>query len=118
MVAGCQQAVSWARGLLRNLCAELSKVDPEYPVHVHVDDLSHVLVAETASGLEAKLLNAGRIVGREVKRLCLTLSTKFKVIPNNSTTRWVAKQFTNEGILISAADTADDVGGSNGGWRD
>ena len=98
------------RGLLRNLCAELSKVDPEYPVHVHVDDLSHVLVAETASGLEEKLLEAGRIVGKEVKRLFLTLSTKSKVIPNNSTTRWVAKQLTKEGIPISAADTADDLG--------
>ena len=67
-------------------------------MHVHVDDLSHVLVAETAKDLECKLLKAGRIVGSEVKRLCLTL------------TRKVAKQLSKEGIPLAAADTAGDVG--------
>ena len=63
MLAGCQQSVSFARGMLYKLVEKLSAVDPEYPCHVHVDDLSHVLVAETEHELKAKLLQAGRIVG-------------------------------------------------------
>ena len=86
ILAGCQTSVSMARGLLYTLVAELSKVDPEYPCHEHVDDLSHVLVAETASQLKIKLLQAGRVVGSEVKRLQLKLSTKSKIIPDNSLT--------------------------------
>ena len=86
MVAGCQQAVSWARGILRELVEKLSLVDPEFPVHVHVDDLSHVLVAETNNELERKLLEAGRIVGREVKSLSLALADKSRLILETPTT--------------------------------
>jgi hypothetical protein len=74
MLAGCQLSVSMARGLLWELVAELSKVDPEYPCHEHVDDLSHVLVVETEFELKAKLLKSGRLVGKEVERLKLKLS--------------------------------------------
>ena len=58
--------VSFARGLLRQLASLLSVVNPEYPCHQHVDDRSHVLVAETANELEKQLLEAGMIVGQEV----------------------------------------------------
>ena len=75
MLAGCQLSVSWARGLLRTLVERLSVVDPEYPCSVHVDDLSQVFAAETQHELKDKLLRAGRLVGSEVKRLRLKLST-------------------------------------------
>ena len=85
-------------------------MNPEYPCHQHVDDLSHVLVAETAKELETQLLEAGRILGQEVKRLRLTLSTKSKIVPENSTTSKVARILENEGIPWIATDTLDDVG--------
>ena len=72
ILAGDQQSVSWTRGLIWDLLDELSKVDPEYPCAAHVDDLSHVLVGESASDLKQKVLKAGRIVGAEVQRLKLT----------------------------------------------
>ena len=99
-----------ARGLLYTLVADLSNVDPEYPCHEHVDDLSHVLVAETEFDFKNKLLQAGRIVGSEVNRLKLKLSTKSKIIPDNSLTHVVARTLTNEGIPLDVAKKADDVG--------
>ena len=91
ILAGDQQSVSWTRGLLYDLLDNLSKVDPEYPCAVHVDDLSHVLVGESASDLKAKLLKAGRLVGQEVKRLHLTLSDKSTLLPENDLTTSVAR---------------------------
>ena len=76
----------------------------------HVDDLSHVLVAETKTELEEKCLAAGRLVAKEVKRLGLILSTKGKTVPVNILTRRVAKILTEEGIPLDTAKTADDVG--------
>ena len=76
MLAGDQQSVSFTRGLLWELVEALSKVDPEYPVSVHVDDLSHVLVAETKTELEEKCLAAGRLVGNEVKTRLDTFDKK------------------------------------------
>ena len=67
-VAGCQLSTSFARGLLWELLDRLSNVDPEYPCGSQVDDLSHVLVAETAPELKLKLLKAGRYVGSGVIR--------------------------------------------------
>ena len=75
-----------------------------------MDDLSHVLVAKTNNELERKLLEAGRIVGREVNRLSLTLSEKSKLIPETPSKIKVAKQLAKEGIPINTDDTADDVG--------
>ena len=85
-------------------------MDPEFPVHQHVDDLSHVLVAETNKELEDKLLVAGRIVGREVKQFKLTLPEQSKIVPEFFLTIKVAKQLAKEGIPIEAANSADDVG--------
>ena len=45
MLAGCQLSVSFTRGLLWQLVADLSIIDPEYPCSSHVDDLSQVFVA-------------------------------------------------------------------------
>ena len=80
MLAGDQQSVTFTPGLLWELVEELSKVQPEYLVSVHVDDLSHVLVVEAKIELEEECLEAGRVVGRKVKRLGLILSTKSKII--------------------------------------
>ena len=67
----------------------LSKVDPEFPVSVHVDDTSHVLAAEAKTELEDKCRAAGRLVGKEVSRLGLILSTSI-IVPENMLTRKVA----------------------------
>ncbi len=52
ILAGDQQSVSWTRGLLYDLLENLSRVDLEYYCAVHVDDLSHVLVGESAFDLK------------------------------------------------------------------
>ena len=49
VVAGCQISTDWARGLPCELLQCLAIVDPSNPCHEHVDDLSHVLVAESES---------------------------------------------------------------------
>ena len=64
IVVGCQLSTSFARGMLYKLMEQLSKVDPEYPCVEHVDDLSHLIVAETEWELNANLPHAGRFVGR------------------------------------------------------
>ena len=110
ILAGDQQSVSWTRALLFELLEQLSLVDPEYPCFVHVDDLSHVLVAETSGELKTKLLKAGRTVGSEVKRLLLTLSDKSTLLPQNEITRAVAATLAAEGIPLKTAVTCDDVG--------
>ena len=54
MVAGCQQAVSFAHGLIWELVHTLTHRIERCPVHQHVDDLSQPIVAST-----------GRCYGRE-----------------------------------------------------
>ena len=76
ILAGCQLSCSFARGMLWELLDRTSRVYPEYPCAEHIDDLSHVMVAETESDLKATLLSAGRLVGSEVKRLKLKLSDR------------------------------------------
>ena len=110
ILAGDQQSVSWSRGVLWKLLDKLSLVDPEYPCAVHVDDLSHVLVGESASDLRKKLLSAGRTVGSEVKRLHLTLSDKSTLLPDNANTRCIAKLLSDEGICLKTANSCNDVG--------
>ena len=110
MLAGDQQRVSWTRALLADLMEKLSNVDPEFPCFSHVDDLSHVLVGETGGELKAKLLQAGRLVGGEVKRLHLTLSEKSTLLPQNEITRAVALKLSEEGIPLKTAKMCDDVG--------
>ena len=55
-------------------------------------------------------MQAGRLVGSEVKRLKLKLSTKSTVAPLNSVTVAVAKQLSDEGITLQVAKKHDDVG--------
>ena len=68
------------------------------------------MVAETKTELEEKCLAAGRLVGKEVKRLGLILSTKSKIFPENILTRQVAKILTEKVIPLDTVKTADDVG--------
>lgn len=110
MSAGCLQSVSLARGLLYQLVHDLSSVIPRCPCWAHVGDLSHPLVAKSAVTLRQALLEAGRLVGDEVSRLKLRLSTKFKALHSNSTTRAVARCLTTEGIPMTAAKSTDDMG--------
>ena len=110
ILAGCQQSVSFTRGLLWELMDKRSKVDPEYPRSSHVDDLSHVLVGESASDLKAQLLAAGRVVGKEVARLQLELSDNSKLIPDNQLTGSVAKTLAREGLTLKVESTYDDAG--------
>ena len=69
MVAGCQQAVSFARGLLWSMVHELCCAIPRCPAHEHVDDLSQPVVSRTADGLRKSLVKAGNIVGTHVRQL-------------------------------------------------
>ena len=56
MLAGCQLSVSFTRGLLWQLVADLSVIDPEYPCSSHVDDLSQVFVAERKNRPREKII--------------------------------------------------------------
>ena len=76
VLAGCQLSTSWVRGLLYELMERLSRVDPEHPPNSHVDDISHVVIAESEAELKTTLLAAGCIMGDEVQRLQLSLSDK------------------------------------------
>ena len=69
MVAGCQQAVSFARGLLYDLCYTLTHTIERCPVHQHVDDLSQAIITSTAVELRRTLVQAGALVGRDTNRL-------------------------------------------------
>ena len=81
MVAGCQQAVSFARGLLWTMVHELCYAIPRCPAHEHVDDRSQPVIAKTADGLCKGLVKAGNIVGKHVQRLKIKLSDKSTVVP-------------------------------------
>ncbi len=105
MLAGCQLSVSFTRGLLWQLVADLSVIDPEYPCSSHVDDLSQVFVAERKKDLEKKLLEAGRRVGSEVKRVKLTLSSKSTLIPENAFTIRLAMILPEDRIHLTTTIT-------------
>ena len=69
MLAGCQQAVSFARGFLWSLVDRLVHAIPRNPVWEHVDDLAQPFTAHSSNALRIKLVTAGTIVGEEVQRL-------------------------------------------------
>ena len=68
MLAGCQQSVSFTRGLLWELIAELTEYIPRCPPHQHVDDLAQPIVANSPFALANALVGTGEIVGRQAKR--------------------------------------------------
>ncbi len=60
MIAGCQQSVSWARGLLLKLVLAVGYIVLGSPCGVHVDDMSHAVVLdEHGAGVVAKGLQIG-----------------------------------------------------------
>ena len=100
VVAGCQQAVSFSRGLLWDLCYTLTHTIERCPVHQHVDDLSQPIIASTAVELRRTLVQAGAIVGRETKRLKIKLSDKSTVVPISQATLAAAKDLMKLGITL------------------
>ena len=74
ILAGCQQSVSFARGMLWELVDKLCNALPRNPVHEHVDDLAQPIIARSQVELRKKLVQAGSIVGKEIGRLCLIIS--------------------------------------------
>ena len=119
MLAGCQQAVSFARGLLWSLVDRLVHALPRNPVWEHVDDLSQPLTAHSANALRIKLVTAGTIVGEEVHRLKLKLSDKSVVVPISVATQRAAFELGNlvPPVLLRVANSFDDVGVEMSGGR-
>ncbi len=120
MIAGCQQSVSWARGLLLRLVMAVSNVVPNSPCGVHVDDLSHaVCLDDDDAGAIRKGLEIGRSVAKEVADLDLRLSDKSVLIPASSNVvREIVRGLRNEGVKIKAANAGEDVGiATTGGTR-
>ncbi len=120
MIAGCQQSVSWARGLLLRLVMAVSDVVPSSPCGVHVDDLSHVVCLDDDDAVAIKKgLEIGRKVAQEVADLDLRLSDKSVLVPASSrVVREIVSGLRSEGIKIRAANTGDDVGvATTGGTR-
>ncbi len=81
MVAVCQQAVPFARGILWDLIHELTYVLERNPVHEHVDDLSQPITAPSPDLLKKKLVQAGAIVKTHVDRMKINFSDKSTVVP-------------------------------------
>ena len=117
MVAGCQQAVSFARGLLWDLVHTLTYTIERCPVHQHVDDLSQPVIAESSEDLRKMLVQGGAIVGREVKRLKIKLSDKSTVVPISQATLGASKDLLELGTILKVKSSCDDVGVEMGRGR-
>ena len=72
--------------MLWELVDKLCHAIPRQPVHEHVDDLAHPIVANSQVELHDKLVKAGSIVGKEIARLKLVISDKSVIIPISSAT--------------------------------
>ncbi len=112
MIAGCQQSVSWARGLLVRFVEAVSNVVPRSPCGVHVDDLSHVVALDDhGASAVAKGLTIGMMVAEGIKELDLRLSDKSVLLPASSpTAQAVVKGLREAGVGIRAAAVGEDVG--------
>ncbi len=84
IVAGCQQSVSWARGLLFDFVQSLGYIMPGSICHEHVDDLSHVLTCKSKSHLFNKAVEIGLAVKQGVQELDLQLADKSAITTNSN----------------------------------
>jgi len=101
MVAGCQQAVSFARGLLWSLVHELCYTLPRCLAHEHVDDLSQPVVASTSRDLREALVELGNVVGKHVQRLKIKLADKSTIVPISFATLGAAKDLADGPYAMS-----------------
>ena len=109
-LAGCQQSVSWARGLLYELVESLGYVLPNYVCHEHVDDLSHQMASKSKVFLQHKAIKVGNMVHAGVRALDLRLSEKSAITANSSAGKQVAKALDEIGVKISLVEAATDLG--------
>ena len=63
------------------------------------------------------LVQAGAIVGREVKRLKIKLSDKSTVVPISKATLGASKELLELGTILEVKSSCDDVGVEMGGGR-
>ena len=111
MLAGCQQSVSWARGLMHKLVEALGYVLPGSICFEHVDDLSHILACKSRRQLYDAAIEVGRLVKKGTIEADLILSEKSNLTSNcKDIAKAVVQLLNGENIQITLANTAVDVG--------
>ncbi len=112
IIAGCQQSVSWTRGLLRGMVERLGYIIPGSLCYEHVDDLSQVVATHNGTALRKALVEIGLTVKEEVQRLELNLSSKSVALPKGDVhVEAAVVELRAAGVAIRTAGTADDLGG-------
>ncbi len=110
IVAGCQQSCSWARGLMHQLVEALGYVMPGSICYEHVDDLSQVLSCKSKMELYHASMRIGKVLKQGIQDIDVVLSTKSKALSNCNIVHAITKQLACNGLVIKAAQTADDLG--------
>ena len=89
--AGCQQWVSWARGLVHKMVEGLGYIMPNSVGLGHVDDLSQVVACRSKAQLYDVALRIGSAVGEGVKEADIFLSDTSLMVSNCSTAHVVSQ---------------------------
>ncbi len=110
IIAGCQQSVSWTRGLVHKLVEGLGYILPGSVCYEHVDDLSQVIACKSKAQLLEVALEAGAMVEEGTKEADILLSEKSVITTNCNTGNIVAEVLRNKGIQIHVKGSADDLG--------
>ncbi len=112
MLAGCQQSVAWARGLMHKLVKSLGYIIPNSVCYEHVDDLSQPVAFDgTEDDAVEHGVRLGLAVHTGVMELDLRISDKSLLLPSSSpVVKRIVKRLRTAGVRISAAASADDLG--------
>ena len=111
MIAGCQQSVSWARGLMFDFVQSLGYILPGSVCSEHVDDLSHVLHTSSRALMYNKAIEVGQAVNKGIKELDLRLADKSVLTCNDKRLgAAIATKLKSLEIPVSAVAAAEDLG--------
>ncbi len=111
ILAGCQQSVSWARGLLHKMVENLGYIVPGSICFEHVDDLSQVVTARTGWSLQLACVALGEAVLEEASDADVRLSAKSVLLPaGDPYVEAAALALRAKGVRIRTAKAADDLG--------
>jgi hypothetical protein len=110
IIAGCKRSTQLARLYTVSAVKQLASLHPGVSLYQHVDDISNLVVDETKQGVLVKALKLSSEFSVLVKGLKLDISNKSCAVPENDTTRKLARILTQSGIPIKTARAGVDIG--------
>ena len=110
MIAGCKRSTQLARLYTVGGIKQLARLHNSVQMYQHVDDVSNLVADESKQNAVVKTLRFAINFATMFKDLHLEISTKTTVVPDNESTRKVARILTQSGIPMKTDKAGVDIG--------